>query len=337
MENASHTLRKESQLTRDDFDGGPVSLDCIESKIYLGNVTAAVDVETLQLLGITHILTLDSCPLPRKITDMPNLKTKFIHLVDLPKEDIISHLQETNAYINEAIANGVILVHCYFGMSRSGAVVIAYIMKKYKLSYEATLERVKEKRKIVHPNEGFVYQLKLYEEMGYAIDKSNTKYREFRLSMAADRVRKTKILPQCYMDLIKGDPGIMQVKPDPKVYRCKKCRRIVASESNVISHTERNKLYWNGKNRPDNKEETSDTEKDVCVQTYFVEPIAWMKNVTQTVQGKLHCPKCSSKLGSFSWIMGCQCPCGTKVSPAFYLIPSKVEWSNAVQNVQMTV
>jgi len=34
---------------------------------------------------------------------------------------------------------------------------------------------------------------------------------------------------------------------------------------------------------------------------------------------------------------GCQCPCGSKISPAFYLVPSKVEWSNMVQNVQVTV
>lgn len=36
-------------------------------------------------------------------------------------------------------------------------------------------------------------------------------------------------------------------------------------------------------------------------------------------------------------ISGCQCPCGARVSPAFYLVPSKVEWSNFVQNVQVTV
>ncbi|KPJ20292.1 hypothetical protein RR48_04890 [Papilio machaon] len=34
---------------------------------------------------------------------------------------------------------------------------------------------------------------------------------------------------------------------------------------------------------------------------------------------------------------GCKCPCGQKVAPAFYLVPSKVEWSNIVQNVQITV
>lgn len=183
--------------------------------------------------------------------------------------------------------------------------------------------RVKDKRKIVFPNEGFAYQLKLYEEMAYTIDILYPKYREFRLSIAADKVRKTKILPPCYMDLIKSDPGVNQVKPDPKVYRCKKCRfvmqvfniviisnikinfrRIVATETNIIIHTEKNKLYWNGKNRTDKPDDIEEPEKSICEQTYFVEPIAWMKNITQTVQGKLHCPKCNSKLGSFSWIMG---------------------------------
>lgn len=43
---------------------------------------------------------------------------------------------------------------------------------------------------------------------------------------------------------------------------------------------------------------------EICTETYFIEPLAWMKDVHKNVQGKLHCPKCSSKLGSFSWIMG---------------------------------
>lgn len=336
MENCTSKPFKNSELTRDDFDGGPISLNNIDAKLYLGNVSAAVDVDTLQQCKITHILTLDTCPLPRKIIEMRNVKVKFIHLVDQPKEDILSYLQETDCFINEAIENGIILVHCYYGMSRSAAVVIAYVMKKYSIKYEEALDRVKEKRKIVFPNEGFAYQLKLYEEMGYTIDRSNPKYREFRLSIAADKVRKTKILPQNYLDLIKSDPGLMQVKPDPKVYRCKKCRRIVASESNIIPHTEKNKLYWNGKNRPE-LVDNNEPEKTICQKTYFVEPIAWMQTIVHNVQGKLNCPKCASKLGSFSWVMGCQCPCGTKVSPAFYLIPSKVEWSNAVQNIQITV
>lgn len=132
--------------------------------IVLGNVSAAVDVDTLHQCKITHILTLDTCPLPRKIIEMPNIKVKFIHLVDQPKEDILSYLQETDCFINEAIENGIILVHwyvfhlskfriiqnksvlcvfcSYYGMSRSAAVVIAYVMKKYGLKYEEALDRL---------------------------------------------------------------------------------------------------------------------------------------------------------------------------------------------------
>lgn len=45
-----------------------------------------------------------------------------------------------------------------------------------------------------------------------------------------------KILPQLFADLIKPDPGLIRERPDPIVYRCKKCRRIVANQSNIIPH-----------------------------------------------------------------------------------------------------
>lgn len=43
---------------------------------------------------------------------------------------------------------------------------------------------------------------------------------------------------------------------------------------------------------------------EVCRLMWFVEPMAWMKNVQHETQGKLHCPKCQNKIGSFSWVMG---------------------------------
>lgn len=85
------------------------------------------------------------------------------------------------------------------------------------------------------------------------------------------------------------------------------------------------------------EKEEQKLEHKLCNQIYFVEPLAWMKTVAHSEQGRLNCPKCDSKLGSFSWIMGCQCPCGSKVAPAFYLVPSKVEWSNMVKNIQVTL
>lgn len=171
----------------------------------------------------------------------------------------------------------------------------------------------------------------------------------YRLQIAADKVRKAKILPQSCIDLIKPDPALTTVRPEPTVYRCKKCRRIVASASNILPHMTHEKQIWrhiSSKRSPKEikrvQEPVERVRKDdrtveLCTRIYFVEPLAWMPDIIRNVEGKLNCPKCNTKLGSFSWTAGSQCPCGSKIAPAFYLVPSKVDWSNAVQNVQVTV
>lgn len=162
------------------------------------------------------------------------------------------------------------------------------------------------------------------------------------------------------MDLVKPDPGLIQTNPEPIVYRCRKCRRIVASKSNIITHKaartlnvpdlSRNnahtgllidqisdKLKANSLSVSDRSSDIEPSIAEPCKDIFFLEPLAWMDGILKQTQGKLHCPKCQTKLGSFSWTMGCHCPCGTQVSPAFYLVPSKVELSRSVQNVQVTV
>lgn len=62
------------------------------------------------------------------------------------------------------LAQGNVLVHCRMGISRSATLVIAYIMRKYKCGYEKAFNKVKDRRKIVNPNSGFVIQLKKYDK-----------------------------------------------------------------------------------------------------------------------------------------------------------------------------
>lgn len=364
MENVLNVFSKYKQdsknLCRDDFDGGPVSLDEIENGLFLGNLTAAMNMDTLKSLNINHILTMDSVPLPTYITEKSFLTTKYVHISDVPKEDILHHLDECIEFINIALnKNQKILVHCYYGVSRSSSIIIAYIMKKYNLEYNQAFEFVKSKRIYVQPNSGFVFQLKLYKRMDCKINRNYQKYKTYRLRLAADNVRKAKILPQSCMDIIKSDPGIIQENPEPIVYRCRKCRRVVANKTNILWHT--NKQYELPPKTPlDNSKMTDQIvdvnqiteqikqssiqdisdqqiESTICKNILFLEPIAWMKDILHNTQGRLNCPKCTQKLGSFSWINGCHCPCGAEISPAFYLVPSKVELSKAVQNVQMTV
>ncbi|KAL7437789.1 hypothetical protein ACHAXH_008831 [Discostella pseudostelligera] len=59
-------------------------------------------------------------------------------------------------------------------------------------------------------------------------------------------------------------------------------------------------------------------------QNYFIaQPLPWMDGCSD-VEGKLHCPKCKTKVGHYSWT-GAQCSCGTWVTPAIMVPISKVD------------
>ncbi|XP_028803886.1 probable inactive dual specificity protein phosphatase-like At4g18593 [Neltuma alba] len=90
------------------------------------------------------------------------------------------------------------------------------------------------------------------------------------------------------------------------IYRCKKCRRIVASDENIVSH-ERGKgeasFKWKKRN------ENTDKQPVDCTSV-FAEPMKWMQTVNEGhVEEKLFCLGCNAHLGYFNWA-GMQCSCG---------------------------
>jgi len=64
---------------------------------------------------------------------------------------------------------GKVLVHCLQGMSRSGSIIIAYMMRKFTLTYGEALEMARKSRPFIAPNEGFAEQLELWHRMQYSI------------------------------------------------------------------------------------------------------------------------------------------------------------------------
>lgn len=56
-----------------------------------------------------------------------------------------------------------VLVHCHAGVSRSAAIVCAYLMKKSSWSLQQALSHMKQRRNRVKPNENFVRILQQYE------------------------------------------------------------------------------------------------------------------------------------------------------------------------------
>lgn len=128
----------------------------------MGSQDAAASLDLLQQSGVTHVINLAS------FVDNffeGTFVYKKIDARDIPEFQISSHFEETNDFIASAIyAKGVVFVHCNAGISRSGSVVLAYVMKTQKMSFDFAFEFVRSKRPVVRPNPGFVKQLKEYEK-----------------------------------------------------------------------------------------------------------------------------------------------------------------------------
>ena len=66
------------------------------------------------------------------------------------------------------------------------------------------------------------------------------------------------------------------------------------------------------------------TQAAVGCSSLFLCEEAMLGPAFSQVDGKLACPKCTVRLGSYTW-SGMQCSCGAWVAPAFQVVKSKVD------------
>jgi len=135
--------------------------DQILPNLYLGCVGCASNLTALKRLNITHVLTVASqCPrrpFPKEF------KYMIIEAEDTNVYNIAQHFSACKKFINAGRKNGGVLVHCMQGRSRSGSVVIAYVMESEGLGYRDALQFVQRARSIVKPNPNFEEQLIKHE------------------------------------------------------------------------------------------------------------------------------------------------------------------------------
>ncbi|OAL36466.1 hypothetical protein AYO20_04362 [Fonsecaea nubica] len=124
-----------------------------------------------------------------KERDPLNIKTWAIEIDDDPFVDILQYLGEACDWIEDGLSLGRsgeegegeeghvagnrnqlqpgVLVHCKLGVSRSGAFVVGFLMRKFKLSYSDALTLARESRPEICPNSGFEKQLRVWEFCQY--------------------------------------------------------------------------------------------------------------------------------------------------------------------------
>lgn len=134
--------------------------------LYIGSMGAANNLTGLKQNNITHILNV-AAEVPNYFENSSEIKITYAHetLIDAADNDIIQNdiLGRCIGFITNAIeSGGCVLVHCQAGISRSGAMVVAYLMKSQNLTYNDVLAKVRSIRPCVCPNIGFERQIKTY-------------------------------------------------------------------------------------------------------------------------------------------------------------------------------
>jgi dual specificity phosphatase 12 len=154
----------------DDESLDPPGLDPMNQlpehpNIYIGGLQVLDDLDALDTAKITHILSIleyDHCDWP----EYDKFRRLLVQVEDGEDEDILQHFDTAFKFINSALStNGVILVHCAIGISRSATIVCAYLMREHGLNPEEALERVRQGRPFCEPNDTFTEQLEVYHKM----------------------------------------------------------------------------------------------------------------------------------------------------------------------------
>jgi len=138
------------------YDTNP-NIHKLDAGLYITNSHNARDYLYLKRLGIKQILIVGS-ELQRHGDHL--FKVMHIKIYDTPVTNIKKHF---NAAL-DFIKMGPTLVHCYAGVSRSVTICAAYLMRKYNLSAQEAVNRIKSIRSIASPNFGFIKQLEQFEE-----------------------------------------------------------------------------------------------------------------------------------------------------------------------------
>lgn len=143
-----------------------VEADDRRGAIFLGDVISVKKEELLQEHNIRAILScaVESCTWKANIVydprDSPNHKIdafQSIRAHDIYSYDISKHFEEAIAFINQHTKLGKnVLVHCHAGVSRSAAILAAFLIRERKCTAEQAVAFIKSKRPRARPNEAFV-------------------------------------------------------------------------------------------------------------------------------------------------------------------------------------
>ncbi|ESW97614.1 Protein phosphatase [Ogataea parapolymorpha DL-1] len=242
--------------------------------------------------GIEYIISVQKQSIPEFYTKDPYRHLQ-ISVDDDEKSNIIAFFEQTNRFICFALYGNSdqtpdtakaakhksnILIHCNAGCSRSPTILAAFLMKYYQMSLKVALYAMKRVKSDVCPNDTFLHQLKLYEELGC---QDSTKilegiptYKQMVLELGCDNHEALVKSDDLYGD----DSTNINVS---SVLRCRRCRGMLANSTSFIPHEppsgDKDKQAFFVKNAFKSKRVRNIQRGANECTHYFVEPLKWMQ------------------------------------------------------------
>lgn len=304
--------------------------------LYLSSIDPILkEIDLKTEYGISHIVSV--VPGAMKESYSSDYEWKQIEITDEETTNVIQYFPESYNFIDSGLFKnsnnkkhqGCVLVHCSQGISRSATFIIAFLMQKYHLSIDQALHAVRRKCPDAEPNPGFMNQLRLYREMEFKIDETNQKYNELLKNNALKADPTGRGLRNMIMDKSESPKEVKEEQAYE--LRCKRCRQILAGSAHIEDHDipesdSRQASFI--KTAPNSRRIISIERASLdCSHYFFKEPVKWMKQELDKsdMEGKFQCPKCSSKVGGYSW-RGSRCSCGKWMVPAIHLQEAKVDY-----------
>ena len=134
--------------------------DMFRGRVFVGDAIAARDFALLGQFRIARILDLSGGPEYATAEGTARVAVAIEDRVDASIVDAMAASSMLEA-IDEAVrADAPILVHCAVGASRSASVVIAWLMKRERMTLARALNHCKARRNAVRPNNGFFRELR---------------------------------------------------------------------------------------------------------------------------------------------------------------------------------
>jgi protein tyrosine phosphatase len=138
----------------------------VHTNVFVGNFGSASNLKMLELNKIKNIVVAAYGlweMFPKKFN------YKRVDVVDSEYDSLSPHFEEISKFIYEAavVRNENVLIHCVAGVSRSAAIVIAYLILQHGMHFDEAVHQVKQWRPQINPNDKFCRELRTLKPKHY--------------------------------------------------------------------------------------------------------------------------------------------------------------------------